>query len=295
MKNKLNILAILAIGIFLLPTCQKDPDLPYPEVKTGIAPKVTKDPAKDANISIFDLEGFNATVIVDLYFRDDKPKSMNLMVCMNGDPENTATVTAITSWPTSVNVTTADLINWLPGLDDVGQLKQGDRFLFYVDAVLEDGTYINGNDTLYTAYGSALANWPNASINVTYSIVCPYDQAMAVGSYYTECSDWAVAGNITITADPDDPYTVYVAGLETIDGLDEDLGPLVMHIDPATYVVTADKTVLASLVTWGAPYHNIAYEGTGTFDSCTGSYLMTFEITVDEGSFGNYVFPFTRN
>ena len=34
--------------------------------------------------------------------------------------------------------------------------------------------------------------------------------------------------------------------LKQLKELDEDQGPLVMHIDPATFAVIADKTVLAS-------------------------------------------------
>ena len=67
----------------------------------------------------------------------------------------------------------------------------------------------------------------------------------------------------------------YVSGLETIEGVNEDKGPLVMHINPLTYVVTADKTVLASSA-FG--YHNLSYAGTGTYDTCTGTYTMIFDI-----------------
>jgi len=249
---------------------------------------------KDVNLSFLDLPGFNATVIVDIYY-DDKPKSMNLMVCMNGDVENTGAVKSdITSFPTSTDVTLTNLIEILPGLDNINQINLGDNFMFYVDITLEDGTVVKGNDTLYASFDPAVVNLPGSSLNVVYTVACDFDPAMAVGSYYSYSapSEWNSAGNITITADPNDPNIVYVAGLYTIEGGDEDKGPLVMHIDPITNAVTADKTVIASDY-FG--FTNGTFEGTGTYNTCTGTYEMRFAISVVEGDFGEYVFTFTRN
>jgi hypothetical protein len=83
-----------------------------------------------------------------------------------------------------------------------------------------------------------------------------------------------------------------VKGIEAIEGVDEDKGPLVMHIDPSTFAVIADKSVIAS-VAFG--YHNFTYAGTGTYNSCDGSYVMVFDISADEGDFGSFNFTFTRN
>jgi hypothetical protein len=294
MKNKIKILLLVAFGILFFTTCKKDPDLPMPALQMSVIPKVTKDATKDQNISFLDIPGFNGTVIVDLYYKD-KPKSMNLMVIMNDDQENVAMVKSdITSFPTKVDFSIGNMVDLLPGLDSINQIVLGDFFRFYADVTLLDGTVIKGFDTLYASYDPAVANLPGSSLNVVYDVACELDMALAVGSYYSYSppSDWNSAGNIQITQDPGDQYTVLVAGLETIEGLDEDKGPLVMHIDPVTFAVTADKTVLASDA-FG--YHNIAYEGTGSFNTCTGTYQMKFSISVDEGNFGDFVFTFTRN
>jgi hypothetical protein len=117
---------------------------------------------------------------------------------------------------------------------------------------------------------------------------------MAVGSYLAVSApdQWNSKGDITITVDPVDNTKVYVAGLASIDGLTEDKGPLVMHINPLTFEVTADRTVICSNF-WG--YTNGAYEGTGTFNSCSGAFIMSFTISVDEGGFGTFKYTFTRN
>ncbi len=131
----------------------------------------------------------------------------------------------------------------------------------------------------------------NASLALI--VYCEYNAVLSAGSFHSVSppSDWNTEGDISITADPADPYTVYVKGLETIEGLNEDQGPLVMHIDPVTFAVTADKTVLVSDA-WGDT--NLAYEGSGTFNSCTGSYSMRFNLSVDQGDYGTYSFTFTR-
>jgi len=78
-----------------------------------------------------------------------------------------------------------------------------------------------------------------------------------------------------------------VAGLETLDGLNEDGGPLPLIIDPASYAITVPKTVLASNA-WG--YHNLAYKGTGTLNTCSQAIQLNIAISVDEGSFGTFTF-----
>lgn len=123
-------------------------------------------------------------------------------------------------------------------------------------------------------------------------VVCAYNPANAVGSYHAVSAGWGSEGNVTITADSTNPNIVYVSGLETIEGANEDKGPLKMTINPDTYAVTVTKTVLASDF-FG--YHNITYAGSGKFDTCSNSYEMSFSISVDEGNFGSYAFTLTKN
>ena len=49
-----------------------------------------------------------------------------------------------------------------------------------------------------------------------------------------------------LTADPDDAYTIFVTDLGAIDGIDEDNGPFVLHINPATYNIIAETKMLSS-------------------------------------------------
>jgi hypothetical protein len=295
MKNKIKIISLVALGAFIFTTCQKDPELPMPDLQMTVIPKVTKDLSKDQNISFVNLTAFSAAVVVDLYFKD-QPQSMNLMVIMNDKQDQVAVVKSdITSFPTSVGFTINNLVDLIPGLDNISQLKLGDYFRFYVDISLKDGTVIKGYDPAYKSFTSNVANLPGSSLNVVFNVACPLDKALTVGSYlaYSPPSDWNSTGNITLTADAADPYKIYVKGLAIIDGENEDKGPLVMHINPLTYAVTADKTVIDSDF-YG--FTNYYFSGTGTYDTCTGKYTMQFEIGADGGNWGSaFNYTFTRN
>jgi hypothetical protein len=179
----------------------------------------------------------------------------------------------INSFPSRISITLGDVISKL-GIA-ASAISDGD--LIYVEVV----TTKNGVTTR-----------SNAALNLT--VLCQFSPVLAIGSYHSVSgpNEWNSEGNITITGKSGDPYTVYVSGLEAIEGLNEDKGPLVMHINPASFAVIADKTVIASS---GFGDHNIAYEGNGTYNSCDGSYTMYFTISGDSGTYGTYLFTLSRN
>jgi hypothetical protein len=129
----------------------------------------------------------------------------------------------------------------------------------------------------------------------SFTPLCPFVASMAVGSYHAVSppDQWNSAGNITLTADPNDPYAITITGIEAIEGQTEDGGPLVMHIDPVTHEITVPKVVIVSFAF--DTYHNLAYGGTGVYNACDGSYAMEFDISATEGNFGTFAFFFTRN
>jgi hypothetical protein len=137
----------------------------------------------------------------------------------------------------------------------------------------------------------------NAITDLRIDVPCEYVVEDVTGNYraVSPPSGWNAAGSIVITADENDPYILYVSGLAAMEGLNEDRGPLKMIVNPVDFTVVAERTVLASdLVPWGYPYTGYSYEGTGRLNTCSGTYSMTFEITVDQGSFGAYEFTFTK-
>lgn len=188
----------------------------------------------------------------------------------NGVSQRTKIVN-ISSFPAEIILSAEDVAQAL-GLA-LNDIKSEDYFVFEVITV-SDGLTTRSNGGL------------------TVRVVCPFDPSLTFGSFTASSAGWGANGGITIEADEEDPYTVYVYGLAELDGLTGDVGPLVMHINPLSFAVTADKSVLASVA---FSYTNIAYAGSGVFNSCTGTYEMLFAITVDQGSFGSYAFTLSKN
>jgi len=147
---------------------------------------------------------------------------------------------------------------------------------------MEGGKYVNIE--ILTKSGD---KYYRSSAAVNPLIACDYIAADYVGTANSESSDWGSSGPVNITVDPDDEYTLLVAGLETMEGLNEDGGPLPLIIDPASYAITVPKTVLASNA-WG--YHNLAYAGSGTLNTCSQEIQLNVAISVDEGNFGSFTF-----
>ena len=174
----------------------------------------------------------------------------------------------VTSFPSDFTFTLGDIS------EKLGVINEGD--VIYIEVVTT-------KDGITTRSNAAIAKM----------VYCGYDVALASGSYHSlsPSSEWNSEGDISLKADPVDQFKIFVTGLESIEGLNEDQGPLVMHIDPVTFSVVADKTVLASDA-WGET--NIAYEGTGSYNSCSGEYSMSFNISTDQTDYGSFAFTFTR-
>ena len=188
------------------------------------------------------------------------------IVVSSGDEFQREKIADITTFPSDFTFTLGEIS------EKLGEINEGE--VIYIEVVTT-------RDGITTRSNAAVAE----------IVFCMYNVNLATGTYHSVSSDWNSEGDISIKADAADPSTVYVTGLETIEGLDEDQGPLVMHIDPITFEVIADKTVLAS-EGWGET--NITYEGTGAFNSCSGTYEMNFHISTDQYDYGTFAFTFTK-
>ena len=181
-------------------------------------------------------------------------------------------ITEITSFPATVRISSADAAQKLGIL--LADLSNDDLFTF--ELLTQAGGITTRSKTLLIV-----------------PVACAYDKSLAEGSYHSVSPDWNSEGNITLTADADDPYKIYVRGIEEIEGLVEDQGPLVMYINPATYNVTVPEKVISSDA-WG--YGSISYRVYGTYSSCYGSFTLYFGISLSiYGDQGVFNFSFTRN
>jgi len=174
--------------------------------------------------------------------------------------------------PSNIVVTAYEILQLL-GID-ASEVQLGDVFDIAVVTV------VNGVTTRSMAAVRA---------NVT----CELDNSLTVGAYKFESSDWEEAGDVTLIADEDDPNIIYVDGYAGSIALTPNGNKITMVINPNTFAITGPKVAVCDEA-WG--YHNLSYEAKGgTYNSCDGTYTVTFGISVDEGSFGSYGFTFRRS
>ncbi len=121
-------------------------------------------------------------------------------------------------------------------------------------------------------------------------MVCPFDATLAVGKFSSSSGGFWEDGDITIEADSEDPYKVYVSGLPELEGAVSN-GVLEMNINPLSFVVSVVKGIVAEDF-YG--YDDLSFAGYGLFDSCNGVYTLNLTATVVQGSFGTGSFVFTK-
>lgn len=290
MKKLLIITTIFAGLIF---SCQTSEDIDQIALakKTAI-PDFAKNTSLDAYINGADIAAAAFGFVVDIV--QGEVESIDVKAIYDGSASfaPVTIATSITELPYSQDMTANDLVDLFPEFTDVTDIPLGAEFTVYADLTLKDGTVIPGRTEDGINYSPDIVNSPLFTTNVVFAVLCPYDVTLTTGSFHAISGSWGSEGDITITADPDDPYILYVVGLEEIEGLVEDLDPLKMVVDPTTFEVTAIRTAIASDA-WG--YHNIAYEGPGTLNTCNGTFSMQYKITVDEGTFGTFSFTLTKN
>lgn len=259
------ILTLLAAMVLTFSACETDVVDPAGLRGEGVVPSITKlDPA------VFDInDPENTFVKFDL---DVTPavSEVIFVASYNGDLRRT-TFRKFSTFPVKDVVIYMHEVATTLGIS-LESINPGDVFLLELLTIQGSKTYRS-----------------NAVISAP--AVCLYDPAMVSGAYKAVSGDWGVDGPVTITVDPEDEYTIYVAGLAELDGLTEDQGPLKMTVDPLNFQVNAERTVLASIA---FDYTNIAYEGFGILNTCDGIYQMNFTITVDQGSFGQFPFTLTK-
>ncbi|SCD21760.1 hypothetical protein PSM36_2971 [Proteiniphilum saccharofermentans] len=191
--------------------------------------------------------------------------------------DKTATIQPISSFPATIKLPARDVMNKLGLNDNDVDVENNNEFSFYVV------TTTNGVTT----------RSKTGAVKVL--VTCEFDPELAVGSYHVVSSSWEVEGDVTFTADPDNPYKIYVSGLYEMEGGEPNDHVLELNISPTSFEVTGPTSKLGPETPWGT-YTNYYYTPTqGIYRSCTGAFEMQFRITVDEGSFGTFNFIFTRN
>jgi len=265
--KKFKILGFILLLIMLSISCEELPD-PAGERGVGVVPDIS-----NLNPGIFDSKSLSTTYVeftVNLAAGATAEK-VTVVGSYNDNNEESA-ITEITTFPSVVRILASDAAQKM-GVA-LGDIANGDIFTFQLLPTVSSKTY-------------------HSAAVLSIAVACAYDVNLATGSYHVIGGEWQSEGDVTLTSDPDDPYKIYVVGLEEIEGAVEDEGPLVMYINPADYSVEVPEIVICSDFFGYGP---ISYKGDGVYNSCTGAFNMNFDISVgDYGSQGVFIFTFTRN
>ena len=189
-----------------------------------------------------------------------------------GNGKQRKKVTSVSTFPANIKVPLTEVVAAL-GMN-IEDVEAADQFSFEVQTIAGGKSYFS-----------------SAAFKV--AVVCGYEVENVTGSYtaFSAADQWDMEGPVTLVADPDDEFTVYINGYATAEGLVE-TGPIVLKINPLDYSVVVESSTIADNA-FG--YTGYTYAGSGMLNTCDGKYELMMGISVDQGSFGSFDFEFTKN
>ncbi|WP_372751155.1 hypothetical protein [Labilibaculum sp.] len=270
---------IVALGLFFC-ACEDTNDNLVASRDVAVVPVLTGLTPESPIFTDFTVDDVSFTVSLE---DGDAVDAAEIRVAYDGNEEF---LQDIASFPSDITITAADILTAL-GLTS-SEIELGSEIAVYV-MTTSDG----------------VTSRSQAAFNI--DIPCEFDSSITTGSYGIVCDGWGVDSNVSITADEDDPYIVYIAGLAEADACTGNGNTMKVIIDPVSYQLTGDteRTIVADDCSgWAAAYSvytNYSYTlKSGSFSTCDGSYEIVFELEYlyegesDYSSWGDYTFTFTR-
>lgn len=269
-KNKFNIL-LFSLLTLIITSCKHGEYMP--DIQRANMAVFALD--ENSTILISD-ETYNVNFNVSLYYPNDKVTEARIVGIKNGDPSTIKTLQeGITEFPIKMKLSYQDLKS------KFGEIVEGDQ--------IELGMDIKMGAIWFSAFGpdgkstvaSDAISLPGSNPTLTLKRVCPLVLDDFVGSV-TLNDGFAGIPTADIVKISDTELEIQGNGGETAP-----YGIIRLTINPKDYTVTVSKQVISA--SYG-PYHNLAYEGSGTIDTCNGIISLSLAVTVDEGSFGSFPF-----
>lgn len=269
-KNKFNIL-LFSLLTLIITSCKHGEYMP--DIQRANMAVFALD--ENSTILISD-ETYNVNFNVSLYYPNDKVTEARIVGIKNGDPSTIKTLQeGITEFPIKMKLSYQDLKS------KFGEIVEGDQ--------IELGMDIKMGAIWFSAFGpdgkstvaSDAISLPGSNPTLTLKRVCPLVLNDFVGSV-TLNDGFAGISTADIVKISDTELEIQGYGGETAP-----YGIIRLTINPKDYTVTVSKQVISA--SYG-PYHNLAYEGSGTIDTCNGIISLSLAVTVDEGSFGSFPF-----
>lgn len=269
-KNKFNII-LFSLLTLIITSCKHGEYMP--DIQRANMAVFALD--ENSTILISD-ETYNVNFNVSLYYPNDKVTEARIVGIKNGDPSTIKTLQeGITEFPIKMKLSYQDLKS------KFGEIVEGDQ--------IELGMDIKMGAIWFSAFGpdgkstvaSDAISLPGSNPTLTLKRVCPLVLDDFVGSV-TLNDGFTGIPTADIVKISDTELEIQGYGGETAP-----YGIIRLTINPKDYTVTVSKQVISA--SYG-PYHNLAYEGSGTIDTCNGIISLSLAVTVDEGSFGSFPF-----
>ena len=216
----------------------------------------------------------------------------------DGTKYGPATLSAgISTFPSEIRLNKTSVVSAFSELTSPDDFALGDILTISAKLYLADGTTIDMLDSEGERdFGSDIHTSSFFEPIIAYGVVCDFDPELTVGTYDVVSDDWGVYGDVTVEADPSDPYKLFIIGMADLEGLVSNGNSIELSIDPGNFAITGPESIIAAdLAPWGLPYVEYSYTpADGLYNSCTGAMDISFAVNVSIGGWGPQAFFLTR-
>jgi len=241
---KYSLFAVLTF--FIVSSCEKG-NTKFPETPTGALVYITKDATTGTAIDFNDLANVNLNFDVTIMYGN--VSSVDIVCVKDNDWVNNSVTYASGISPGAVNITPQKLIDAFADLTDLGDFFLGQEFFFYPIVTTAEGLILplwewdDVDSSARANYGAAIAQEPDASLELTYVVDCPFDRSIFPGTY-----DNPTGGFTTTTVEEDPAVTNGLIIREFWWGGGVESLRLVLHDDGT---ITGDDQLVADVDAFG--------------------------------------------
>ncbi|HET6994693.1 MAG TPA: hypothetical protein VFI06_06910 [Chitinophagaceae bacterium] len=258
--KRILIYSLLPLLVFTF-ACRKSDNPKIPELTRVPVMKLATVPGSDPSIDVAgNPANFKANFNVDMLFPEDqKPAKVDVMVRKNGNGAVKVVKTDVASFPTNVQVTGQQLIDFF------GPIVLGDFFDFGVDIYLTSGLKIQAFPATGVQYSGGTVNIPTSSPTLRYAAICKYDPNTFQGNFRaTDAFGDADGATIVLTKVDDTHFSfIYPSVLNPV--------PIVVAVNVGNNNLTIPLTTIGSNWSPAFGYPNTALYVNPSVNSATGT------------------------
>ena len=274
----------ILIAVTLLSACRKSDNPKIPTLARVPIPSLSKDPTGTGTIIVSDLANFVGKVNVDLFQKSDvPPKKMDLVIIKNGDKTILKVLKAdITTFPSVISFTGSQLTTLF------GSVQTCDFYDVGVNITTQDGVVYEAFPAIGSTYGAGVANqYGGVNTKLTYATKVEYDPAVYNGNFVVVSDafgEYAPGDVVVLTKVSATQFTFLYTDMKNP-------LPININVDPATLKVSVAKQKIGDSFLSTPQYTNpnvatINTTANNVVIPCSQTVNLTFNFTVDQGSFG---------